>query len=223
LVSELALGLVIGVAVPLVAIMLERAHWFAASTKYEPLNAVAIGLLVLALGHATHGNLFLAAFAAGVTVATFGARQRESFEEFGELVAELLKLAALLLFGALISPSWLAEIGWSGWVFALFALVLARPLAIWVSFLGSGLSGREQAAVMWFGPKGFASVVYGLIVVNAPIVAADEVFHLVALTVALSIVLHSSTDIVVARSFDDEADVPTWFRAVGRVRDRLRR
>ena len=54
-----------------------------------------------ALGKATHGNLFLAAFAAGITVATFGPRQRAAFEHFGELVAELFKLAALLVFGAL--------------------------------------------------------------------------------------------------------------------------
>ena len=44
--------------------------------------------------------MFLAAFAAGITVATVGPRARESFHRFGELVAELLKLAALLVFGA---------------------------------------------------------------------------------------------------------------------------
>ncbi|MFI7453639.1 cation:proton antiporter [Nonomuraea sp. NPDC049714] len=74
--SELGLGIVIGVAVPWLAIELEQTRWFAASTQYEPLNALAIGLLVLALGKATHGNLFLAAFAAGITVATFGERRR---------------------------------------------------------------------------------------------------------------------------------------------------
>jgi NhaP-type Na+/H+ or K+/H+ antiporter len=52
-----------------------------------------------------------------------------------------------------------------------------------VSFLGSGLNIREQAATAWFGPKGFASVVYGLLFLEAQIPAADEVFHLVALTI----------------------------------------
>jgi NhaP-type Na+/H+ or K+/H+ antiporter len=55
---------------------------------------------------------------------------------------------------------------------------------------------------MWFGPKGFASVVYGLLVLEAGIPAADEVFHLVALTIVISIIAHSSTDIVVARVFE---------------------
>ncbi|MEV7802202.1 cation:proton antiporter [Microbispora sp. NPDC088329] len=220
---ELGVGVLIGVAVPWLAITLERTRWFSASTAYEPLNALAIGLLVLALGKATHGNLFLAAFCAGITVATFGERQRESFEHFGELIAELFKLGALLVFGALISPALLGSVGWVGWVFAILALVVARPVAIWVSFLGSGLGVREQAATAWFGPKGFASVVYGLIVLGSGIVAAQQVFQLVAVTIVTSILLHSSTDILVARWFDEEREVPAWYGAARRLRGRVRR
>jgi len=217
LAAEVFLGIAIGVLVPLGAILLERTRFFAASTAYEPLNGVAIGLLVLGLGQVTHANLFLAAFAAGITVATFGPRQRAAFEHFGENVAELFKLAALLVFGALISVEFLAEISWTGWVFALLAIFVARPVALWLSFLRSGLGMREQAAAMWFGPKGFASVVYGLIVLESGITEANEIFHLVALTIVISIVLHSSTDVVVAHAFDDEAETPHWHGILRRV------
>lgn len=212
--TELGLGLVIGVGVPLGAIALERTRLFSASAMYAPLNAVAIGLLVLALSMASHANLYLAAFAAGITVATVGERQRKSFEEFGELLAELLKLAALLVFGALLSPSLLAQLSWQGWVFAILALIVARPVALFVSFLGAKLNWREQAAAMWFGPKGFASVVYGLLVLESGIAAADEIFRLVAVTIGMSIVLHSSTDVIVARQFDDDAETPAWHTAL---------
>ena len=223
LATELVVGLLIGVLVPLLAIVLERTRWFAASSAYAPLNGVAIGLLVLALGKASHGNLFLAAFAAGITVATFGPRERAAFEHFGENVAELLKLAALLVFGALISPAFLGEISWTGWVFAVLAIVVARPVALWISFLRSGLSLREQAAAMWFGPKGFASVVYGLLVLESGISGADDVFHLVALTIVISILAHSSTDVLVARAFDEDRDVPNWHGVVQRSMRRARR
>jgi NhaP-type Na+/H+ or K+/H+ antiporter len=53
-------------------------------------------------------------------------------------------------------------------------------------------------------------VVYGLLVLESGIAEADLIFHLVALTIVISIVLHSSTDVVVARAFDDEADTPKW-------------
>nr|WTA65576.1 cation:proton antiporter [Micromonospora sp. NBC_00855] len=223
LTTELAVGLAIGVLVPLAALALERTRFFAASAAYAPLNGVAIGLLVLALGKATHGNLFLAAFAAGITVATFGPRERAAFEHFGENVAELLKLGALLVFGALISVEFLGDISWTGWVFAVLAIVVARPIALWISFLRSGLSLREQAAAMWFGPKGFASVVYGLLVIESGIAAADEVFHLVALTIVISILAHSSTDVVIAQAFDDTRDTPNWHDALRRVRPLRRR
>jgi NhaP-type Na+/H+ or K+/H+ antiporter len=225
--GELALevlgGLVIGVLVPTVAILLERSRFFSASPAYEPLNGFAIGLLVLAVAKAAHANLFLAAFAAGITVATFGPRQRAAFEHFGENIAELFKLAALLVFGALISPHFLAEISWQGWLFAILAIFVARPVALWVSFLRSGLDLREQAAAMWFGPKGFASVVYGLLVLESGVAAADTIFHLVALTIVLSIVLHSSTDVVVARAFDSEADTPAWHGVLRRTMRSSRR
>jgi len=214
---EIGLGLAIGVVVPLAAILLERSRFFSASPAYEPLNGLAIGLLVLALAKSTHANLFLAAFAAGITVATFGPRQRAAFEHFGENIAELFKLAALLVFGALISPAFLGEISWPGWVFAIVAIFLARPIALWISFLRSGLDMREQAAAMWFGPKGFASVVYGLLVLESGIGAADEIFHLVALTIVISILLHSSTDVVVARGFDEEAETPHWHGVLRRT------
>ncbi|MBQ0904189.1 sodium:proton antiporter [Micromonospora sp. U21] len=222
LAGELGAGLLIGVLVPLLAIALERTRWLAASAAYAPLNGVAIGLLVLALGKVTHGNLFLAAFAAGITVATFGPRERAAFEHFGENIAELLKLAALLVFGALISVRFLGEISWTGWVFAVLAIFVARPVALWISFLRSGLGTREQAAAMWFGPKGFASVVYGLLVLESGIAAGDEVFHLVALTIVISILLHSSTDVVIARAFDESREAPAWFGVLHRTRRSLR-
>lgn len=207
---ELLLGTVVGLVVPWVVIKALHSKVFGAAGVYEPLVPVSIGLLVFAIASVTHANLFLAAFAAGVTVATVGSQERKEFEEFGEIISELLKLLALMVFGALFSFQFLAEIPWTGWLFAVLALFLARPAALYVSFLGSGLSMREQLAAMWFGPKGFASVVYVLLVVTSGNANADQIFHLVALTVALSIILHSSTDVVVAKSFEGYEETPTW-------------
>ena len=207
---ELVAGTVIGIAIPFVVIKALRTRLFAAAGVYEPLVPIAIGLLVFAVCSVTGANLFLASFAAGITVATIGEPEREAFSEFGEIISELLKLLALMVFGALLSFKFFGEIAWTGWLFAILALVLARPAALYVSFLGSGLSMREQLAAMWFGPKGFASVVYVLLVVSADIPDSDLVFHLVAITIALSIVAHSSTDVIVARSF--EKATPAWHK-----------
>lgn len=216
-VIELVLGVAVGITIPYIAIRLERLRWFEASTAYEPINAIAIGMLVFGTAHALHANLYLAAFGAGITVATMGERQKHAFEPHGELFAELAKLAALLVFGALITPTLLGGISWQGWVFAAVALLVARPVALTVSFIGSPLTMREQIAASWFGPKGFASVVYGLIVLESGIPVAEEVFALVALTIVASILAHSSTDVLVAKWFDEEHEAPNWWGPVRTV------
>jgi NhaP-type Na+/H+ or K+/H+ antiporter len=199
--GELALGVAVGVIVPQVAIRLERSRLFSASVTYLPLNAFAIGALVYALSTVVHANLFLAAFSAGVTTASLSSHVRHAFEEFGELVAELLKLAALLTFGLLISVEFLGEITVSGYVFAVLALVLVRPIALGVALAGASLGRREWAAAAWFGPKGFASVVLGLVILQAGVPNGDQLFHLIALVTAASMLAHSSTDVVLARRF----------------------
>ncbi len=201
LAGELGLGVAIGVLVPLIATVLLRSRFTATTSVYESLTSVSVGLIVLSLAELTHANLFLAAFAAGITIATAAPELRDSFHEFGELATELLKLVAIMVFGALISPQFLGEVPASGYLFALLALVVARPVAIALSFLGSRLPWPEQAAVAWFGPKGFASVVYGLIVLDSDALRADEMFHLVAIAVVLSILAHSSTDVPIAHYF----------------------
>ncbi len=203
--EELGLGLVIGVAVPVVAVLLLRSRFTSTTSTYEALTPVAVGLIVLSLAELTHANLFLAAFAAGVTIASTAPELRDSFHEFGELATELLKLVAILVFGSLISPAFLGEIPALGYVFAVLALLVARPVAIALALVGSKLSWQEQAAVAWFGPKGFASVVYGLIVLSSQVPLADEMFHLIALVIVLSILAHSSTDVPIAHYFDRSA------------------
>ena len=119
-----------------------------------------------------------------------------------------MKLAALLVFGALISPKFLGEIPASGYLFAFLVLVAVRPLAISLSLARSPLDFRECAAAAWFGPKGFASVVFGLLILNEATAGkldrgrADALFHLVALCIVASIIAHSSTDVIVAQWLD---------------------
>ena len=193
-----------GSSFPWVAIRLEQSRFFSAHTTYQPLNAFAIGLLVLTISSMAHANEFLAAFAAGITVATVGPEVREAFHRFGELVAELLKLAALLVFGALISPRFLGEIPRQATCSRCSSSSRCDPWRCRSRSCAARWAG-ERAAAAWFGPKGFASVVFGLLILKEAKDAridwarADHLFHLVALCIAGSILAHSSTDVLMAR------------------------
>jgi sodium/hydrogen antiporter len=206
LVGDLVGGIALGVAIPWTYVRLERTRIFSASALYEPLGIVAVGLVLLSLCAVTGANPFLAAFVGGITVASVSTSARDAFHRFGELVTEMLKLAALMAFGALVTPRLLGEVGIGGWVFALGAIVLARPVALAISLQRSTLGWREQASAAWFGPKGFASVVYGLMVLDSHRPSVGRVFALTVVAVAISIVAHSSTDIVVAKWLAQDRD-----------------
>jgi NhaP-type Na+/H+ or K+/H+ antiporter len=206
LLGEVALGVAIGVAVPWVVVRLESSRFFSAAETYGSLIAFTIGLLVLALASLTHANPFLAAFTAGMMTETFGEDVAEKFEGLGNDLAELLKLAALMVFGSLISLRLLGSVPLSGYLFVALALFLARPIALIVSMIGSGLKGKELAAASWFGPRGFSSVFFALLILGARAPGSARIFQLMAVVIAASIVLHSSTDVLVARWVSDEPE-----------------
>lgn len=201
LLEELGLGILIGVVVPLVISWLVRRKIFSSTPLYAALTPVAVGLLVLGLCIGTHANLYLAAYSAGITIATVAPEMRDAFHSFGGQVTELMKLLAILMFGALISPALLADVPWTGYLFGVLLLVLARPLAVELSLIGSGMPWEERATAAWFGPKGFASVLYGLLVLQSGAPNADFLFHVIVVAIVLSIVAHSSTDVPIAGWF----------------------
>jgi NhaP-type Na+/H+ or K+/H+ antiporter len=197
--AELAFGVALGVALPWAAVRVERWPVFKVAERYEPFFVFSIGVTVFALARLIHANEFLAMFAAGVTMATMRPELRAEFHRFGDRVAELLKLAAVLVFGAMISPQFLVETPARGYVFAAVALAVARPVGLALALAGAEIGRREKVAALWFGPKGFGAVVYGLMVLKSGVRGADEMFHLIAIVIAASIIAHSSTDVVVAR------------------------
>jgi NhaP-type Na+/H+ or K+/H+ antiporter len=195
---EAGIGAAIGTGVAWSAVRLNRTKVFGVSEDYAPLGAFAVALVVLSTASLVHANEFLGAFTAGITLTTMAPRARAAFQPLGKPLSEILKLAALLLFAAVISPELLRSLATAHYIFAILVLVAARPLAIYLALLGSRLSAREKFAAAWFGPKGFASVFFGFLILGSGVPTADEVFRLLALVVAISIVAHSSTDVLVA-------------------------
>lgn len=206
LLLEIAVGVVVGVAVPVAAAGLVRLPVLGVTDRAATVGPLAVAVLLYVLAETIHANPFIAAFVAGITTATVSPRASEAFAPVGELVSELSKNGALLAFGALITAELLGSVGVVGWVFAALVLLVGRPLPFMVALAGSKLPRREQLSAAWFGPKGFASVAYGLLVLSSGIEGADQVLALVAVTVVLSIAAHSATDTPVAMMLHEQPD-----------------
>lgn len=198
LASELGMGVALGVAVPWLIVKSAALPVFGVSQRYTPLMPVAAGTMLFAVCSMVHANEYVAAFTAGMTMASVRGDLRQEFEAFGEPIAELMKLAALLVFGALFSWEFLQAMSWRGYLFATLALVVVRPAALCVALIGHRMPKDQFAAAAWFGPKGFASVTYALMVLRTGADHAREIFGLSALVIAISIIAHSSTDVPIA-------------------------
>jgi NhaP-type Na+/H+ or K+/H+ antiporter len=200
LLGEVAGGLVIGVAIAATAGFVRRLRVFSVARSHEPLLPFAIAIVILSAARVLEWNIYLAGFAGGMTMATCDEVAREEFHDVGERLSEVLKLAAVLLVAITVSPL-IPTVTWRVLAFSAIVLTVARIVPILVALIGSGLTWPERLVAAWFGPKGFASVIYGLMLLRSDIPDAGRLYVLVAITIVMSIVVHSSTDVPIVNLF----------------------
>jgi NhaP-type Na+/H+ or K+/H+ antiporter len=103
------------------------------------------------------------------------------------------------VFGALIVATGYDEGVWRLALFIAFALLIARPAAVMLSFLRESLPRPLKLFIAWFGPKGVASMLFALFVLKSDVAQASLIFDIAAITILASIAAHGLTDTVGAR------------------------
>ncbi|WP_419811304.1 cation:proton antiporter [Bacterioplanoides sp.] len=166
--TQLIAGTIIGVLVGrvgsyLINIACQR-DWI--SPVYQRLSSISLAIIAFSLAEVFHGNGFIAVFLAGLFLKTQHEVVIERLKEFGEAEGELLTLAVFFIFGVIFVPMAWPYINWNTLVYALFSLTLARMLPVWLSLAGTRLNLKEKLFLAWFGPRGIASVLYLLLVME---------------------------------------------------------
>lgn len=137
------------------------------------------------------GNGFISTFVAGAVFGNVYKHDITFISEFMESQGQILTMAAFFIFGAVLLPSGIAHMSWIPVVVALLFLTVVRMLPIMVSLMGTGLSIKEKLFLGWFGPRGLASILFSLIIIDEfEIPQEEEMLACVVMTVFLSIVLH---------------------------------
>lgn len=160
------------------------------SKTFERIGAVALAIAAYSAAVLTGGNGFIAAFACGGALGHTARSEKREIQSFGETEGQLLALITFIAFGAILLPAALQDLSWSGLVFAVASLFVIRPLAIWISLVGTGLKWPSRLFLGWFGPRGIATIVFVLIISGQLGDRAEPILAVAGLTVALSIVLH---------------------------------
>ncbi len=203
---ELSLGTVVGIGVgALGGLLLGWSRRRDLSSRHtRTIGVLVLPILAFSLAEVIGGNTFVAAFVAGTAFAGAArwADDEESALDLTEMLSEPLGFAVWLVFGLAALPLMWSTVGWREVVFAVLALTAFRMLPVAAALLGTGLRGRTVAFVGWFGPRGLASVVFGLIAVETLEVDDDlrRAVAAIALTVVFSVLAHGLTaDVLAAR------------------------
>lgn len=200
LVGQAAVGAVIGVALGMIA---GRLHHHlpggGLTARYEGIFAIGFALFAFGLADVTWGNGLIAAFVCGIAMAATERDVPEGFTEFAENASAILQVLTFFVFGALIVATGFHHSVPPLVAFVLFALLLARPVAVLLSFLRTGIPRAEKLFMSWFGPKGVASMLFALFVLKSAVDDRGLIFDVAAIAIICSIVAHGLTDTVGAK------------------------
>jgi NhaP-type Na+/H+ or K+/H+ antiporter len=140
------------------------------------------------------GNGFIAVFVAAIVLSVRRPDVREHFERNSEEIVEIVKLGIFFVFGSLLTVHAFTREGWAALGFVAVMFLLARPLAVWLSLLGTRTDTFTRLFMGWFGPKGVASMTFALIVLDDQLANGTRIFDLTALVVFCSIIVHGISD-----------------------------
>jgi len=165
---------------------------------YESIYSLGVAFAAFAAAEAVHGSGFLAAFAAGMTIAALDVELCDCFLEYGQTTAEMTLLFTFVLFGSSLIWSGFTVLSWPVFLFAV-AVVLIRPIAFFVSLAGTQLDFRSRLLIAWFGPRGLSSLLLILLPVFAAVPGTDLLFSICCFIVLLSVVLHGGSLMLLGR------------------------
>jgi NhaP-type Na+/H+ or K+/H+ antiporter len=194
--EQIGLGVLVGIGVGLVGGWLvslaSRKSWMA--DPFQRLALLALALISWALADQIGGNGFIAAFVGGLAVGPTVEHVGERLIQFTETEGQLLNLSVFFIFGVLVIGL-IGPLSWEVALYALLSLTLIRMLPVALSLFGTHLRSISVLFMGWFGPRGLATIVLGLIVVaEAPLLTGREkIEQVVALTVLFSVLSHGLT------------------------------
>ncbi len=192
-VEQLGYGVAVGVVVGLIGgWLLDRAarrDWISDALKQS--GVVALPLLCMLVSDAIAASMFIAAFVAGLAVQNGFPDARRHSLEFGEIWGQIINLSVFFLFGMVVAYSWHA-IDLRIVLYAVLSLTIVRMVPVALSLIGTGLDRSTVLFMGWFGPRGLASIVLGLVYLEREIrLPGESIIRLSTIvTVLLSIFVH---------------------------------
>lgn len=162
---------------------------------WRQLTMPGLALLCFALAQTLGGSGFIAAFVGGLLMGRKLGEHKHAYLDSCEGYGDLLSVVIWMVFGATLMPMLAELLHWQYWLYAAASLTLLRMLPVWLSLLGTGLKLELKLFIGWFGPRGLASIVFAVMVLqNEPALLGQRpIIATVLCTIILSVILHGLT------------------------------
>ena len=162
-----------------------------ATTAFQGIGILSLSILAYMLAEMIGGNGFISAFVAGIVFGNVIRHPCTYLFEFMESEGQLLMLITFLVFGAALLPEGLIHLNASFVAYAVLSLTAIRMLPIALVLLGSGIRLPTYLFLGWFGPRGLASILFVLLILEeSEIPHHAEILSITVITVAISVILH---------------------------------
>ncbi len=201
--EELGIGLAVGLGLTtLAAFLLKFAkvqQWLTNTWIQVPVVALALGCFAVAQSFG--GSGFIAAFSGGLLFGVLARQARDVFLRAAEATGDTLALITWVLFGSAVVGQAVGHFSWLILLYSLLALTLIRMLPVFFVLTGTGMSTESKLFVGWFGPRGLASIVFAVIVVDAKLPNSGPITMTAVCTIVMSILMHGVTANPWAKAF----------------------
>jgi NhaP-type Na+/H+ or K+/H+ antiporter len=190
--EELGIGALIGGTLTFMAWLMQRYsgkhHW--QTPMWSQLTLPGLAVLCFATAQTLGGSGFIAAFVGGLLASYLFAEQKHNLLKASEEFASLLSIITWVVFGALVIPSVWSSFTVDVWLYALLSLTVIRIVPVLVSLAGTGFDFETRLFIGWFGPRGLASIVFAIMILDYPLQTGRTLVAVAACTVLLSVLLH---------------------------------
>jgi NhaP-type Na+/H+ or K+/H+ antiporter len=190
---QLTLGPIIGLAIGAAGgkLMLWAKRLDFTSETFEGIAALSLAALSYLVATTLGGNGFISAFIGGLGFGMVVRGKCKFVYEFTEGEGQILSWTAFFLLGALLVPEAISHLTWPMLGLIMISLLIVRPLAIYLSLIGTDAAPITRLFFGWFGPRGLATALFALLVIgDLEHNVVDTVIHVAINAVWISALLH---------------------------------
>lgn len=192
-IKEIGVGALVGLSVTYIFVKVlnysERKGWMTDSWQQITLITLAFSCFIIA--QLMGGSGFIACFLGGLLFGTMKLQLSTKMKllEPMEGLGDAMSLITWILFGTIIA-AYANHFTWHIIIYALLSLSIIRMLAVSISLINSGLNRKEKLFIGWFGPRGLATIVFAIIVLDIEFPHKEVIILTTVCTILLSVVLH---------------------------------